>query len=113
MRLATSPAKSMATETRSGRRSSSHIKAKSLSTPQEKDDAVLTMQVDTKTGCPLCTALFILANSMRTHLRQQYSVYRMVRRSKQTGINTPEVSSTGTEDVKGGAARCGMVTNRL
>ena len=45
VRLATSPAKGTATEMRSGRRSS-HIKAKSLtSTPQEKDDAVLTMQV--------------------------------------------------------------------
>ena len=63
MRLATSPAKGTATEMRSGRRSS-HIKAKSLtSTPQEKDDAVVTMWVDTKTGCPLHTVSFTLANS--------------------------------------------------
>ena len=88
MRLATSPAKGTTTETRSGRRSS-HIKAKSItSAPQEKDDAVLTMQVDTKTGCPLCTVSFTLANSMRTHLRQQHSDYRMVRRSKQTGTHS-------------------------
>ena len=102
---------------RSGRRNS-HIKAKIISSaPQEKDDAVLTMQVDTKTGCPLCTASFTLANSFRTHLRRQHSVYRMIHRSKQTATHTPEVSSTETEDVRGGAStlrpRHGMVTNRL
>lgn len=117
VRLATSPAKGTATETRSGRRSSSHIKAKNLTNgPQEKDDVVLTMRVDTKTGCPLCSASFTLANSMRNHLRRQHSDYRMVRRSKQTGTHT-EVSSTGTEDVRRGTAtlrpRRGMVTNRL
>ena len=102
--------KGTATEARSGRRSS-HIKAKSItSAPQEKDD--------TKTGCPLCTASFTLANSMRIHLRQQHNDYRMVRRSKQTGTHTPEVSSTGTEDARGETAalrrpRRGMVTNRL
>ena len=117
MRLGTSPAKCTATEKRSGRRSS-HIEAKSITrAPQEKDDAVLTKRVDTKTGCPLSTASFTLANSMRTHLRRQHSDYRMVRTSKQTGTHTPEVSSTGTEDARGGAAalkpRRGMVTNRL
>ena len=101
MRLATSPTKGTATETRSGRRSS-HIKVKSItSAPQEKDDPVLTMRVDAKTGYQLCTASFTLANSMRTHLRRQHSDYRIVRRSKQTGTQTPEVSSTGTEDARG------------
>ena len=54
---------------------------------------------------------------MRTHLRRQHSNYRMVRRSKQIGTHTPEVNSTGMEDVRGGAAtlrpRHGMVTNWL
>ena len=118
VRLATSPAKGTATETRSGRKRSSHIKAKSLTNaPQENDDAGLTKRVDTKTGCPLCTASFTLSNSMRTHLRRQHSNYRMVRTSKQTGTHNSEVNSTGTEDVRGGAAtlrpRRSMVTNRL
>ena len=54
---------------------------------------------------------------MRTHLRRQHSNYRMVHRSKQTGTHNSEVNSTGTEDVRGGAAtlrpRHGMVTTRL
>ena len=78
---------------------------------------MLTMQVDTKTGCPLCTASFTLANSMRTHLRRQHSDYRMVHKSKQTGTHNPEVSRTGMEVARGGAAalrpRYGMVTTRL
>ena len=69
VRLATSPAMGTATETRYGSRSS-HIKVKSFtSPPQENDDAVLTLQMNTTTGCPLCTASFTLANSMRTHLK--------------------------------------------
>ena len=112
-----SPAKGMATETRSGRRSS-RIKAKSTtSAPREKDATVLTVQVGAKTGCPLCTASFTLANSMRTHLRRQHNDYRMVCTNRQAPGTPPEISSTGTEDVKWRDStqrpRCGIVTSRL
>ena len=119
VRLATSPAMGTATETRSGRRSNC-IRPKSTTIdPQEKDsDPVLTVQVGTKKGCPLCTASFTVANFMRTHLRRHHRDYRMVRTNKQAPeTHTPEISNTGTMKVQQRVftqrPRRGMVTSRL
>ena len=119
VRLATSPTTGTATETRSGRRNNRTRPESTTIDPREKDsDPVLTVQVGTKTGCPLCTASFTLANSMRTHLRRHHCDYRMVRASKQAPeTRTPEVSRTGNTEVQQGVStqrpRRGMVTNRL
>ena len=117
VRPATSPAKGTATEARSGRRSSRITAKSTTSAPRERDDTVLTVQVGAKTRCPLCTASFTLAKSMRTHLRRQHNDYRMVRTSRQaTGIPL-EIYSTETEDVRRKNSiqrpRCGIVTSRL